>query len=85
MLPSRDYSLPSKPSFSFHRAPEHEEEREDVPLSTSTPVSVAPIRVPSKNAWNEHVKNVHSSLKAVDPSTTFKEAMTHAKASYKRK
>jgi hypothetical protein len=79
MLSSRDYSLPSKPSFSFHHA-----EPENIPEDVPSAPAIAPIRVPTKNSWNEHVKNVHSSLKAVDPSTTFKEAMTHAKASYKK-
>jgi hypothetical protein len=30
------------------------------------------------------VKGVYASLKAVDPSTNYKEAMTHAKASWKK-
>ena len=35
--------------------------------------------------WRDHVKNTYATLKAEDPTTKFKKAMTHAKASYKSK
>ena len=40
----------------------------------------APPRAPA--VWRDHVRSVYASLKAVDPSTSYKEAMTHAKASW---
>jgi len=40
----------------------------------------APPRAPA--VWRDQVKSVYASLKAVDPSTSYKEAMTHAKASW---
>jgi len=40
---------------------------------------------PKSSGWREHVKSTYATLKAQDPSTTFKKAMTHAKASYKSK
>ena len=40
---------------------------------------------PKTSGWREHVKSTYATLKAQDPSTTFKKAMTHAKASYKSK
>jgi hypothetical protein len=43
-----------------------------------------PLATQSAPAWRDHVKGVYASLKAVDPSTSYKEAMTHAKASWKK-
>ena len=40
---------------------------------------------PKSSGWRDHVKNTYATLKAEDPTTTFKKAMTHAKASYKSK
>jgi hypothetical protein len=84
MLPSRDFSLLAKPSWSLGSS--------SAPLHIAVPqikTSPAPTAVPTQapvavGAWRDHVKGVYASLKAVDPSTSYKEAMTHAKASWKK-
>jgi hypothetical protein len=59
---------------------------ESAPAAAS--VSTAPAAAaPSSSAptsWMSHVKEVWATLKAADPATTYKEAMTHAKASFKK-
>jgi len=41
--------------------------------------------VPSKpSAWSTHVRQVYADLKTTDPGTTFKQALTHARASYRK-
>jgi len=84
MLSAKDFSL-SPRTLSFY-TPELSEPtptpiQEPTPTSTSTPLE--PIH--AGNSWRTHVKGVYSMLKSVDPSTTLKEAMTHAKASYQSK
>ena len=76
MFPARDNSiLPSRvPFFSRVVAPEPSEPKEE-PKEPKTPKA---------SPWTDHVKSTYASLKASDPKTTFKEAMTHAKASYKK-
>ena len=40
--------------------------------------------VPQPNAWTSNVRQVYADLKAADAGTTYKQALTHARASYKR-
>jgi len=46
--------------------------------ATPTPAAAAP------SPWREHVKSTYASLRTEDPTTTFKQAMVHAKASYRK-
>jgi hypothetical protein len=80
MLPTRDFSLGGR-TMSFY-TPEPVPEPVPEP-TTQSPPSVEPIH--AGNSWRSHVKEVYSMLKSVDPSTTLREAMTHAKASYQSK
>ena len=80
MLSSKDFSL-SPRTMSFY-TPEHTEPT-PTPPQEPTPTPLEPIH--AGNSWRTHVKGVYSMLKSVDPSTTLKEAMTHAKASYQSK
>jgi hypothetical protein len=40
--------------------------------------------VATPSPWREHVKSTYASLRTEDPTTTFKQAMVHAKASYRK-
>ena len=73
MFPTRDFSLGGR-AMSFY-TPEPVPE----PAPTQSPPSVKHIH--AGNSWGSHVKEVYSMLKSVDPSTTLREAMTHAKVS----
>jgi hypothetical protein len=46
--------------------------------------SHAPTTAAQSNAWTSHVRQVYADLKAADAGTTYKQALTHARASYKR-
>jgi hypothetical protein len=86
MLPARDFSMLAKPSWSLgswnspsapsQTSPSAAQPAEHLAARTAS----APPRVPA--VWRDHVKSVYTALKAVDPSTSYKEAMTHAKASW---
>jgi hypothetical protein len=41
------------------------------------------MHVSNKPKWNDHVKSACAKLQGDDPETTFKQAMSHAKATYK--
>jgi hypothetical protein len=40
------------------------------------------LAAPKPSAWSTHVRQVYADLKATDPGTTFKQALTHARASW---
>jgi len=82
MLPARDFSMLAKPSWSLNSsaAPELPAAAETAPAEPVARAASAPPRAPA--LWRDHVRSVYASLKAVDPSTSYKEAMTHAKASW---
>jgi hypothetical protein len=84
MLPSRDFSMLAKPSWSLNTsaAPELTAGGGTPPAEPVARAASAPPRAPA--VWRDHVRSVYASLKAVDPSTSYKEAMTHAKASWKK-
>ena len=42
-----------------------------------------PAHVSNKPKWTDYVKSVYAKLQGDDPETTFKQAMSHAKATYK--
>ena len=75
MLPARDFSMLAKPSWSLNSSAAPE-----LPAAAVARAASAPPRAPA--VWRDHVKSVYAALKAVDPSTSYKEAMTHAKASW---
>lgn len=57
--------------------------------TTAAPAYTAPVPLvataaPQSNAWTSHVRQVYADLKAADAGTTYKQALTHARASYKR-
>jgi len=85
MLPAREFSMLAKPSWSLNSsaAPELPAAVGTARAEPAEPVAraaSAPPRAPA--LWRDHVRSVYASLKAVDPSTSYKEAMTHAKASW---
>jgi hypothetical protein len=98
MLPTTNFHLSSEvshvPRFAYASSdsePERERERERLsakrapaPAPAPAPASAATATAPSSHAWRSHEKNVYASLKKVDPSTNYKEAMKHARASYTR-
>jgi len=43
-----------------------------------------PAHVSNKPKWTDYVKSVYAKLQGDDPETTFKQAMSHAKATYKK-
>ena len=79
--------LPSKLS-SFLDRPTSFVERPAEPMSrpAAEPVSKPSEPAPTSNTpkWTDHVKSVYANLKGADPKTTFKQAMSHAKATYKK-
>ena len=55
------------------------------PAPQPAPSAPQPAPVPPKpSAWSTHVRQVYADLKATDPGTTFKQALTHARASYRK-
>ena len=99
MLPAKDFSFFSVVSHmprsaSTYASSDSEPERERRPLASAPTRSSSPAPAPtptstpapavSSHAWRNHVKNVYASLKKVDPSTNYKEAMRHARATYKK-
>ena len=82
MLPARDFSMLAKPSWSLNSsaAPELPAAAGTPPAEPVARAASAPPRAPA--LWRDHVRSVYASLKVVDPSTSYKEAMTHAKASW---
>ncbi len=87
-LPTRDYSI-SRPTSFVERSSYRDshktlgEEPKEPKVEPKVEAKVEP--EPKSSGWREHVKSTYATLKAQDPSTTFKKAMTHAKASYKSK
>ena len=78
--------LPSKLS-SFLDRPTSFVERPAEPMSrpAAEPSKPAAEHVSSNTpTWMDHVKSVYANLKGADPKTTFKQAMSHAKATYKK-
>ena len=53
-------------------------------LSAPQPPPPMPAVPPKPSAWSTHVHQVYADLKATDPGTTFKQVLTHARASYKK-
>jgi len=82
MIPSRDFSMLAKPSWSLNcsAAPELPAAAGTAPAEPKARAASAPPRAPA--VWRDHVRSVYASLKAVDPSMSYKEAMTHAKVSW---
>ena len=59
------------------------------PATPAAPAHTAPAPhaatpVPQSNAWTSHVRQVYADLKATDPGITFKQALAHARASYRK-
>ncbi len=54
--------------------------------ASSAPQSppAVPAVPPKPSAWSTHVRQVYADLQATDPGTTFKQALTHARASYRK-
>jgi len=73
----------SRPSSFVERSSPYREEQKAEPKETKVEPKVE--SEPKSSGWREHVKSTYATLKEQDPSTTFKKAMTHAKASYKSK
>jgi hypothetical protein len=86
-LPRPSFGFPSVSmslarTFDAQSVPVHAPAPAEVSPSQATPSSApAPSSSPS---WMAHVKEVWGSLKAADLTTTYKQAMTHAKASFKK-
>ena len=55
-----------------------------MPPPAPQPAPSAPQPGPQPSAWSTHVLQVYADLKATDPGTTFKQALTHARASYRK-
>jgi hypothetical protein len=76
-IPSKLTSFLDRPSSFVERPAE----------PTSRPAA-EPVSKPSEPSntpkWTDHVKSVYANLKGADPTTTFKQAMSHAKATYKK-
>jgi hypothetical protein len=76
--------LPTKLS-SFLDRPTSFVERPAEPMSRPATEPVSNPSVPSNTPkWTDHVKSVYANLKGADPNTTFKQAMSYAKATYKK-
>ena len=73
LMPSMAPGLPPATSQATATAPAH---------TAPAPHAVTALLQP--NAWTSHVRQVYADLKAADPGTTYKHALIHARASYKR-
>jgi len=71
----------SRPTSFVERSSPYREEPKEPKVEHKVELKVEP----KSSGWREHVKSTYATLKEQDPSTTFKKAMTHAKASYKSK
>ena len=80
----------SRPTSFVERSSPYREEPKEPKVEPKEPKVEAKVEAkvepePKSSGWREHVKSTYATLKEQDPSTTFKKAMTHAKASYKSK
>ncbi len=79
-LPTKiTFFLDRPTSFVEHRPTESEPRPPEPPSKPSEPA-------PASNTpkLTDHVKSVYANLKGADPNTTFKQAMSYAKATYKK-
>jgi hypothetical protein len=85
VLPAHETHVLPRPTLVVRGTPRRSSAAEPMSRPAAEPSKPAAEHVSSNTPkWMDHAKSMYANLKGADPKTTFKQAMSHAKATYKK-